>query len=312
MAHNGRLIKKTTRTFYQEGKRTDNYSFFDFVHGYLYIKWPYLYISVALGEHRLGRILVPAIVFLSSLFPSSRKEPEDFGLAWANSYHGKVIPVDEAKRLVSIKEDIVIKDLEKVIPFTKARDIIMKNPDRIAALDCPCRLARENPCTPVDVCLIVGDPFVSFVLEHQPEKSRLISSQEAMDILEAEHQRGHVSHAYFKDAMLNRFYAICNCCSCCCGAFQAHNNGTPMIMSSGYTASINPDLCLGCGTCTEYCQFSAIEMVDGLAMIIQEDCYGCGVCVDKCDQDAVSLNLDPSKGEPLEIQTLMEEVRLAP
>lgn len=84
-----------------------------------------------------------------------------------------------------------------------------------------------------------------------------------------------------------------------------------MIMSSGYTASINQDLCEGCGTCAEYCQFSAIEMVDGLVMIIQEACYGCGVCVDKCGQDAVSLNLDPSKGEPLEIQKLMEEVRLA-
>jgi tRNA (Thr-GGU) A37 N-methylase len=26
----------------------------------------------------------------------------------------------------------------------------------------------------------------------------------------------------YKDAMLGRFYAICNCCSCCCGAMQAH------------------------------------------------------------------------------------------
>ena len=305
------LNKNSTRDFYREGKRTKDYSFFDFLHGYLYIKWPYLYISVALGEHRLSKALVPTIMFLSSLFAPSQEESEDFGLNWANSYHGKVVPLEEAKRLVSIKEDILIKDLEKVIPFTKAKDIILQNPDRIAVLDCPCRMARENPCMPLDVCLIVGDPFVSFVLEHQPEKSRLISSEEAMEILEAEHERGHVSHAFFKDAMLNRFYSICNCCSCCCGAFQAHNNDTPMLMSSGYTASVNEDLCEGCGTCVEYCQFSAIEIVDGLAKIIQEDCYGCGVCVDKCDQVAVSLNLDPTKGEPLEIQTLIEEVRLA-
>jgi hypothetical protein len=26
---------------------------------------------------------------------------------------------------------------------------------------------------------------------------------------------------YYKDAMLGRFYAICNCCACCCGAMQA-------------------------------------------------------------------------------------------
>jgi hypothetical protein len=28
------------------------------------------------------------------------------------------------------------------------------------------------------------------------------------------------AHLY-KDAMLGRFYAICNCCSCCCGAMEA-------------------------------------------------------------------------------------------
>ena len=159
------------------------------------------------------------------------------------------------------RKRLSFKDLEQVIPFTRAKDIIMQNPQTIVALDCPCRMAREDHCTPVDVCLIVGDPFASFILEHQPKKSRLISSEEAMGILQAEHDRGHVSHAFFKDAMLNRFYAICNCCSCCCGAFQAHNSGTPMLMTSGYTAYVDSDLCEGCETCSEYCQFSAIEMV---------------------------------------------------
>jgi Pyruvate/2-oxoacid:ferredoxin oxidoreductase delta subunit len=302
------LIKSSTSEFYREGKNTANYSLFDFVHGYMYSKWPYLYISVALGEHRLYKILQPIFLFLQSILePSHEDEPEEFGNAWANSYHGKVVPIDEAKRLVSIQEEIVIKDLEQVIPFTRARDIIMHNPQKIVVLDCPCRMARENHCTPVDVCLIVGDPFAGFILEHQPEKSRLINSEEAMEILQAEHDRGHVSHAFFKDAMLNRFYAICNCCSCCCGAFQAHNNGTPMLMTSGYTAAVDPELCEGCESCLEFCQFSAIEMADGQARILVEDCFGCGVCVDKCAQHAITLSRDPAKGVPLEIHKLMEE-----
>lgn len=98
---------------------------------------------------------------------------------------------------MTIQEEIIIKDLEPVIPFTRAKDIIMQNPDRIIALDCPCRSSRADPCYPLDVCLIIGDPFVSFILEHQPEKSRLISSLEAMDILKAEHERGHVHHTRF-------------------------------------------------------------------------------------------------------------------
>jgi Pyruvate/2-oxoacid:ferredoxin oxidoreductase delta subunit len=309
MAQTQRLIKKTTRDFFQEGKRTEDYSLFDFFHGYLYAKWPYLYISVALGEHPLSRFLAPFFLVLSNVFAPSKAETKDAGLAWADSYHGKVVPLEEAQRLVSVQEDIEIRDLEKIIPYTKAKDIILKNPDRLVALDCPCRVARENPCTPVDVCLVVGDPFCSFILEHQPEKSRLISPEEAIEILKQEHERGHVSHAFFKDAMLNRFYAICNCCSCCCGAFQSHRNGTPMLLSSGYTARIDPDLCIACEVCPEYCQFFAIEMENGFAVVNQEACYGCGVCVDKCEQGAVQLNLDPVKGEPLEILKLMDQVR---
>jgi Pyruvate/2-oxoacid:ferredoxin oxidoreductase delta subunit len=305
------LIRKSTREFYLEGKRTADYSLYDFMHGYLYSKWPYLYISVALGEHRLSKVLQPVFLFLKAILePAHKGEPESPGFAWANSYHGKVVPIDEAQRLVSIQEDIFIKDLEQVIPFDRAKDIIMHNPQRIIALDCPCRMARENPCTPVDVCLIVGDPFASFILEHQPEKSRLISPEEAMDILKAEHDRGHVSHAFFKDAMLNRFYAICNCCSCCCGAFQAHQNGTPMLMTSGYTASVDSELCEGCETCSRFCQFEAIDIVDHQAQIRSEDCFGCGVCVDQCQQHAITLHRDPAKGIPLEIHKLMEQASL--
>jgi Fe-S-cluster-containing hydrogenase component 2 len=50
-------------------------------------------------------------------------------------------------------------------------------------------------------------------------------------------------------------------------------------------------------------------MEDGWATVIQESCFGCGVCADKCEQGAVQINLDPTKGEPLEILSLMEEVR---
>lgn len=302
------FAKPSTKNFYAERENAGDYSFFDFLHGYAYSKWPYLYISVALGEHRFYKVIQPIFLFLQSILEAKKEDdPEEFGNAWANSYHGKVVPLDEAKNLVSVKEEIVIRDLEHVIPYTRAKDIIFQNPQTIVALDCPCRMAREDHCKPVDVCLIVGDPFASFILDHQPEKSRLISSDEAMEILREEHERGHVHHAFFKDAMLNRFYAICNCCSCCCGAFQAQRSGTPMLMTSGYTAEVNPDLCEGCTTCREYCQFSAIDIIDELAVINSKDCYGCGVCVDKCEQNAIGLNLDPSKGIPLEIHKLMEE-----
>ena len=307
-ANNKRLIKQSTKAFYQEGKITEDYSLYDFLHGYLYIRWPYLYIGVALGEHKLARLLQPVFLFLSRILtPFSDNHLSEGGDAWADAYHGKVVPINEAKKLVNIQEEIILKDLESIIPYSQAKDIIMLNPERIVALDCPCRSSREDPCYPLDVCLIVGDPFASFIHEHHPEKSRLVSSGEAMEILQAEHERGHVSHAFFKDAMLNRFYAICNCCACCCGAFQAHRTGTPMLIASGFTAEINDYLCEGCGTCQEFCQFSAIQIVDQRAIIDREACFGCGVCVDKCPNNLIVLELDPQKGIPLEIEKLMKE-----
>jgi heterodisulfide reductase subunit A-like polyferredoxin len=110
---------------------------------------------------------------------------------------------------------------------------------------------------------------------------------------------------YYKDAMLGRFYAICNCCACCCGAMQAHQRGTPMLASSGYVARVDAELCAACGTCADHCQFAAISVDDGFAEVDTSACMGCGVCVAQCPQEALSLQREAGKGEPLEIQKLM-------
>jgi dissimilatory sulfite reductase (desulfoviridin) alpha/beta subunit len=151
----------------------------------------------------------------------------------------------------------------------------------------------------------VGEPFASFMIEHHPQRSRWISQSEAVDILRAEQERGHVSHAFFKDAMLGRFYAICNCCACCCGAMQAHQHGTPMLASSGHSARVDEDLCSACAACAESCQFAAISVNGGGAVIDEGACMGCGVCVAQCPQEAISLVRDPARGEPLEIHKLI-------
>ena len=111
---------------------------------------------------------------------------------------------------------------------------------------------------------------------------------------------------HYKDAMLGRFYAICNCCSCCCGAMRAWRNGTPMLACSGYVSQAESTLCTGCGLCVENCQFSALSLDgDGLAMVDAERCMGCGVCVSTCTQGALLLVRDPARGEPLEISELV-------
>ena len=118
------------------------------------------------------------------------------------------------------------------------------------------------------------------------------------------------TYAFFKDAMLGRFYAICNCCACCCGAMGFHQRGTPMLASSGYVSLVDEDLCIGCGDCNDYCQFFALSVDNGFASIDQSLCMGCGICVTNCPQDALSLFKDPAKGEPLEITRLLNSAAI--
>jgi len=197
------------------------------------------------------------------------------------------------------------QDLEQVIPYKRARSIILENPKHIAVMDCPCRKIRPNPCKPLDVCLVIGELFTQFILEHHPSNSRKITQTEAVEILEAEHKRGHVHHAFFKSDLFDRFYAICNCCSCCCGAIQAWRNGTPMLASSGYISRVDQEKCTTCGICVVFCQFKALKKENNTIVIDEKRCLGCGVCVAKCKQKARWLDRDPSRGEPLEINKLV-------
>jgi len=305
------FVTPSTRAFLAEARKTPGYSFFDFVHGYVYARWPYLYIGIGTGEHPLAKWLAPLGGWINKLI--TRRKPAEHihaHIGFADTYHGKAVPLETAKQLVSIRDEIEIPDLEQVIPYQRARSIILHNPDHIVVLDCPCRSAREHPCLPLDVCLIVGDPFAGFIHEHHPARSRRITSEEAVAILTAEDERGHVHHAFFKDAMLDRFYAICNCCECCCGAMQAQRNGVPMLASSGYVSQVDEDLCIGCGDCNSFCQFHALEIVDGVNHVIYEKCMGCGICTSKCVQGALSLVQDDAKGVPLEICDVMKEAFL--
>jgi ferredoxin len=293
-----------TRAFAREARRASNYSLFDFLHGYVYGRWIYTYIGIGLNQHPLARIVRPLVGWLGGRFPARSDDGRE-PLTFADTYHGKVVPLEAAKQLVTVQEDVDLGDLEQTIPYATARDIVLQDPDHIVVVDCACRSVRPDPCGPLDVCLVIGEPFASFVAEHHPRRSRWISQEEAVAILQDEQERGHVHHAFFKDAMFGRFYAICNCCSCCCAAMGAWNRGSPMLASSGHIAVVDEDLCAACGLCADHCQFEAISVDNGCAVVDEAACMGCGVCVAKCTQEALSLVRDPSRGEPLEIRELI-------
>ena len=47
--------------------------------------------------------------------------------------------------------------------------------------------------------------------------------------------------------------------------------------------------CLGYGTCAEKCPFDAIDMIDGLAVVIDDKCKGCRICVKACPNDVIEM-----------------------
>lgn len=285
--------KASTKRFWQAAREAGK-PWWRFLHGYFYARWPLGYIGSAIGERGELRWLRPIFApFLLKLLSPRR---------WANGYHGKVMLAESVKRLITVREEVDITVPERVIPFKSARELVLSQPNPIVVLNCPCRAARENPCQPLAVCLVIGEPFASFVLEHNASGARAITPEEAVEILEAEARRGHVHHAFFKEAMLDRFYAICNCCSCCCGAIQAQRNGTPMLVSSGYVSQLEETRCIACGACVQACPFEAIAL-NGQVTIDGTTCMGCGVCVAACPEGALSLVRDESKPAPLEIPT---------
>ena len=300
------VISSSTLAFFKEGKGAENYSLFDALHGYIYGRWIYHYISIGAGEHPLSKLILPVFRLLRSIAGIFSKGDHP---SFADTYHGKVVSLDGARQLVTVNQPVRILNLEQIIPYTRARDIILQNPDHIIVLDCPCRVARTTPCSPLDVCLVVGEPFAGFMLEHHPDKSRAVFQAEALEILEAEHRRGHVHHAFFKEAALNRFYAICNCCGCCCGAIQLMKSGTPMLASSGFVALVDEQKCIHCGLCVASCQFDAISWEGDQVVLDEAKCMGCGVCEDLCTSQARKMVAAPERGKPLEIHRLLQEAQ---
>ena len=97
----GSFICPSTKKYFQEWRTSSNSnSLWDFIHGYIYGRWPYTYISVAKGRHPLTKLLGPLFRIVSSLFPKTKAD------------NGKIIWVADDMTLTNQPADSQFQRLE--------------------------------------------------------------------------------------------------------------------------------------------------------------------------------------------------------
>jgi len=82
----------------------------------------------------------------------------------------------------------------------------------VALGPCSCRQVFRNCDNPIDTEIMVSLERNAFVTE-RPQEYRRITAEQAKEVLRQCHQRGLI-HTIIR--CRGDFYAICNCCNCCC------------------------------------------------------------------------------------------------
>jgi ferredoxin len=228
-----------------------------------------------------------------------KRMDEDFALL-VEEYFRKALPNNlfdtepSIFRVVPINR--VIKPELEIYPYETAEDMI-KNAKSWGVRDCICKLQKDlvhEPCkvtTNKTVCL----PFSHKENDFDDSKfTNPISKQQALDYLKTAEEDGLI-HCTMN--IQTGHYYICNCCSCCCGVLRGltERNQPLAFVNANFFMSVNEDLCTGCETCVERCQFDALDVPDDILVIDTQRCVGCGVCAIVCPEEALTLIERPSK-----------------
>jgi ferredoxin len=231
------------------------------------------------NDESKGRMLANYDAIVKSYLP--RMRPIDRTVPYTENFETG----DEIN--IVIDEEIEVPK-EKIISTQKVEEIIQKF-DEIAVGHCYCRHFRDlvgESCKQTDMrenCFTFGK---SARYTAEQGFARMISKEEAIDILKKSEKDGLVHKAYHPNMDFKRDEdSICNCCSDCCG--QSKNITSNL---SNFVAKVDHEICTGCGTCVEKCYSGAKELnEEGKAETNEERCIGCGICAAFCPEGAISL-----------------------
>ena len=162
-----------------------------------------------------------------------------------------VIPVEKA---ISMENQSI--DIEHISYWLK------KYEGHIGASICSCRYGRkklDEGCADDyhDWCIAVGD-MADYCRE--TGRGRDITYDEAMEILKRAEDNGYVHQVTNIDGE-GKIFAICNCNVKICNALRTSQLfNTPNMSRSAYVAKVEPEKCVACGRCVEYCPAGAVKL----------------------------------------------------
>lgn len=201
-------------------------------------------------------------------------------------------------RVLPVEEEIAAPATE-VLPYARLSKYVAET-KAIAVGTCYCRhhallIDEHDRCgASHDNCMAFGDGAL-FVAERN--MGRLVGKEEALTIL-AEAEKQGLVHCSANTAEELAF--ICNCCTCHCGMLRQAKRVPESwrVLTSGYEAAIDRDLCVACGACADRCPVTAITVDDDAASVTAERCIGCGLCVGTCPTEAIHLAVRPGVTPP--------------
>lgn len=159
-------------------------------------------------------------------------------------------------------------------------------PGRVSIIDCPCKKHLTGRSEKKCMLFTTTAEIVDSIPEFSPVKD--VGSEEATELLKELDSSGQVHTVWtFKTPYIG---AICNCNQNECLFFhlkERYSSQDPIKKGHEY-AFVEKDLCDGCGICIDSCQFQAISIVLGKA-VVNGSCHGCGVCRNFCPLDAIKL-----------------------
>ena len=162
-----------------------------------------------------------------------------------------VIPVEKA---ISMENQSI--DIEHISYWLK------KYEGHIGASICSCRYGRkklDEGCADDyhDWCIGVGD-MADYCRE--TGRGHDITYDEAMEILKRAEDNGYVHQVTNIDGE-GKIFAICNCNVKICNALRTSQLfNTPNMSRSAYVAKVEPEKCVACGRCVEYCPAGAVKL----------------------------------------------------